>query len=267
MRRGRRKYAALDCGVPMADDTVVSITGVLLPEMPARRNMKTFLGLLLRLPRAAITACALAAVLLAAIGIFRGGTTLQKLFAENARLKEAIANLTDEGKIGYAKVLSQSFDESGEVASTELKFVETARDNELETVLEKRYVIEGDIVHFDALIVKFTDKMVMGGSRKSLYLWRRVYGEKQPPGKGFAIETPGLEPRRYETLLDELPVRHRRLFWSSIWDLANDPYRLKQYGIEAIYGNVTYARLKPGLLYVFRITATGQVYPDIVPDL
>jgi len=236
-------------------------------QMPARRGMKAFLRVLMRIPRAAIAVCVLAAVLLAAVGVFRGGTTLQQLFAENARLKEAISNLTDEGNIGYAKVLFQKTDESGEVLSTELKFVETARDNELETVLEKRYVIEGDIVHFDALIVKFTDKMVMGGSRKSLYLWRRVYGENQSPGEGFAIETPGREPRRYQTLLDQLPVEHRRLFWSSIWDLANDPYRLKEYGIEAIYGSVTYAKLKPGLLYIFRITATGQVYPDIVPDL
>jgi hypothetical protein len=49
--------------------------------------------------------------------------------------------------------------------------------------------------------------------------------------------------------------------------LANDPYLLAQYDIEAIYGNVTYAKLKKGLIYVFRITATGQVYPEVIPDI
>ena len=37
--------------------------------------------------------------------------------------------------------------------------------------------------------------------------------------------------------------------------------------IEAIYGNVVYSRLKKGLIYVFKVSPTGQVYPEIVPDM
>jgi len=42
----------------------------------------------------------------------------------------------------------------------------------LKRVLEKEYEIEGDIIHFDALIVKFDEQLVMDGKERTLYLWR-----------------------------------------------------------------------------------------------
>jgi cell division protein FtsB len=198
-------------------------------------------------------------------GIYYGALTIHKLLAENKQLKQAITNLTQEDQIGYAKVTTQETKDG--ILLTTIKFVETARDDKLKKILEKEYSIEGDIVHFDALIVKFGDKMVMDGKAKALYLWRRVYGEKMAPEDGFAIEEPGAEPKRYGDLLAALPVKQRKLFWSSIWDLANDPEKLKEYDIKAIYGNVVYSRLRMGLIYVFKISSTGQVYPEIIPDM
>jgi len=229
--------------------------------------MKSLIKVIARLPIAAITIMFAIAALFISVGVYRGGSVLHNLFAENKQLKQSLGNLTDEGKIGYAKVLNQQKDENGKVISTTLKFVETARDNELQTVLEKQYTVKGDIVHFDALIIKFPNKIVMDGKKRSLYLWRRIYGEQMSPQDGFSIEEPGAEPQRYKELLRELPLKQRELFWSSIWELANDPNLLAQYDIEAIYGNVTYTKLKKGLVYVFRITATGQVYPEVIPEI
>jgi len=191
--------------------------------------------------------------------------TIQQLLAENEQLKQAITNLTQEDQIGYAKVIAQQ-QIDGRLYTT-IKFVETARDDKLKRILEKQYTIPGDVVHFDALIVKFGDKMVMDGKSRALYLWRRIYGDKTPPEQGFTIEQPGAEPTRYADLLAALPIEHRELFWSSIWDLANDPEKLKEYDIEAIFGNVVYSRLQPGLIYVFNVTSAGQIYPEVVPDM
>ncbi|NLH17176.1 MAG: hypothetical protein GX455_11410, partial [Phycisphaerae bacterium] len=52
-----------------------------------------------------------------------------------------------------------------------------------------------------------------------------------------------------------------------IWALSNDPARLQQLGITAVYGNVVYRKLRPGLIYVFKISNTGQLYPETVPAL
>ena len=196
---------------------------------------------------------------------YKAVATIHELLAENKDLKQAITNLTGEDQIGYAKVIAQGF-RDGELYTT-IKFVETARDNKLTNILEKEYTIAGDVVHFDALIVKFGGKMVADGRAKALYLWRRVYGEKMSPAEGFAIEEPGAEPRRYRDLLKALPIEKRHMFWSNIWDLANDTEKLTAYDVEAIYGNAIYGKLRKGLIYVFKINSVGQVYPEVVPDI
>ncbi len=198
-------------------------------------------------------------------GFYYRAITIHELLTENKHLKEAITNLTYEDQIGYAKVLTQ--EPNGGKILTTLKFIETARDDKLKKVLEKEYTIEGDIVYFEALIVKFGDKMVMDGKTKALYLWRRVYSDKMAPERGFAIEQPGAEPQRYSDLLRLLPIKQKHLFWTNIWDLANDPDKLKEHDIEAIYGNAVYSKLRKGLIYVFKISPAGQVYPEVIPDI
>ncbi len=198
-------------------------------------------------------------------GLFYRAVTIGELLNENKNLKRAISNLTREEQIGYAKVVEQKY-QDGKLFTT-IKFVETARDDKGRTILEKQYTIEGDIVHFDALIVRFGQQLVADGKARALYLWRRVYGEKMAPEDGFIIEQPGAEPRRYSDLFAILPAAHRRAFWEQIWDLANDPEKLKAHGIVAAYGNAVYSRLRPGFIYVFKISPSGQVTPEVVPDI
>lgn len=198
-------------------------------------------------------------------GWLYGVRTVHELLTENKQLKKAITNLTQEDQIGYAKVMSQER-RDGKTFTT-IRFVETARNDKLKKVLEKDYTIEGDIIHFDALIIKFSDKMVIDGKKKALYLWRRVYSENTAPENGFPIELPGAEPMRYNDIFKVLSVKDRNLFWASIWELANEPDKLKEYGIEAVYGNVIYSKLKNGFIYVFKITPSGQLYPEIIPEM
>jgi hypothetical protein len=198
-------------------------------------------------------------------GLYRGAMTISELLTENRELKQAITNLTSEDQIGYAKVVSQQTDE-GRLLTT-VRFVETARADRTKRILQKECTIDGDIVHFDAMIVRFEDKMVLDGKARALYLWRRIYGEKTAPENAYAIEDCGVEPQRYADLLRALPIKQRELFWAQIWDLANDPNKLSQYGIRAIYGNDVYCRLREGLIYVFKITPTGQFSVEDVLDM
>ena len=197
--------------------------------------------------------------------IFYGTKTVHDLLAGNEKLKKAITSLTHEDQIGFAKVIRQE-EREGKLYTT-IRFVETARDDMLRKVLEREYEIEGDVVHFDALIVTFNDQTVMDGKARSLYLWRRVYGEKMNPSEGYDIEAPGTHPERYAGLLRDLRLPEQKLFWEAIWDLANDPEALRDHGIKAVYGNAVYKRLQPGLIYVFKIGADGQVYPETVLDM
>jgi hypothetical protein len=240
-------------------------------DIGGERRTQGVLSLWLRALRPSRLMAVLLLGLALAAAVFWGYTaatavrTIHDLLVENRRLKQAITNLTAEDQIGFAKVLSQE-NVNGQLRTT-LLFVETDRNDPARRILERQYTITGDIIHFDALIVKFGNQVVMDGQERALYLWRRVYGENQTPQEGYSIEVPGSEPARYEDLLRQLPAAHRKIFWDAIWELANDPEKLKQYGIRAIYGNVVYTRLRPGLIYVFRISNTGQLWPDSVPDM
>ncbi len=198
-------------------------------------------------------------------GLYHGAVTIHQLLNENKELKQAIGNLTEEDQIGYAKVISQR-QENGCTLTT-IRFVETSREDKTVKILQKEYTVEGDVIHFDALIVTFGDKMVMDGRARALYLWRRIYGETMAPQQGYPLEEPGTEPRRYAGLLKTLPIEHQQLFWTEIWDLANNLDKLKEHDIKAIYGNVIYRKLREGLIYVFKIKPTGELSVEVVPDM
>jgi hypothetical protein len=191
--------------------------------------------------------------------------TIADLLGENKELRAGIENLTHEDQIGYAKVLKQET-RDGKLC-TRLLFVETDRADKSQRLLEKEFEIEGDIVHFDALIVKFGSQLVRDGQERAMYLWRRVYGESMAPQDGYPIADEGKEPARYADLCAKLSIKERDLFWTEIWRLANDPARLRELGVTAIDGKVTYKSLRPGFIYVFKIGAQGDLFSETVPDL
>ncbi len=208
-----------------------------------------------------LSAIAVAAVL--GLSFYFSGSTIHSLLTENHALNKAITNLTQEEQIGYAVVESSTKDELGQT-SLIVRFVQTAAGNPKEVVDEQFFAIQGDVVHFDALIVKFSDEYVRDGKERALYLWRRIYGEQTPPEQGELIQVPGDAPERYHAISKSLKVKDRDIFWEAVWDLANDPERLSQYGIKAVFGNAIYTRMEAGKVYLFKISATGQIYPEVV---
>ncbi|MHC4855816.1 MAG: hypothetical protein ACYS72_05375 [Planctomycetota bacterium] len=211
-------------------------------------------------------------VLLAVLGAagffwhhFTTNRTIEDLLHENEQLKTAINNLSKEDQIGYAKVLSQET-RDGQLF-TKLLFVETDPADYTKQILRKEYEVAGDVVFFDALIVTFGDQLVMDGTERAMYMWRRVYGEKQPPEQGFPIEIEGKPSPRYTQLCEKLSIEDGQLFWDEIWALSNNPKRLEHLGIKAVFGNVVYRKLKPGLIYVFKVSGTGAVNSEFYPDL
>ncbi|NBB80501.1 MAG: hypothetical protein GVY36_13840 [Verrucomicrobia bacterium] len=213
---------------------------------------------------ALIALVALATAVGLGLSFYLSSSSIHTLLTENQALNQALANLTQEEQIGFATVIAQERDGLGQI-TTELKFVQTAAGKPREIVDEQIFSIAGDVVHFDALIVKFSQQAVRDGQERALYLWRRVYGEQTPPEKGTAIQQPGgSAPERYHAITKSLKVSDREVFWEAIWSLANDPGRLSEYGITAVFGNALYTKVEPGKVYRFKISATGQIYPEVL---
>jgi hypothetical protein len=197
------------------------------------------------------------------VSFYHATASIHELLTENHQLNKALRNLTREEQIGYAILESQTRNDLGELESV-VRFVQTAANEPRTLVSEQRFTVSGDLVHFDALIVKFNNEYVKDGTERALYLWRRIYGETTKPANGEAIEITGTVPERYYTITESLDLKDRNIFWNAIWELANEPNRLSQYGIQAVFGNAIYTRMQLGKVYLFKISATGQIYPEIV---
>jgi len=199
------------------------------------------------------------------VATFYATRTIDRLLGENRELRSALANLTHEDQIGLARVIDQQ-QQDGKLL-TRVRFVEVNRDNPSQRLIEREYTIEGDVIHFDALVVKFDGKLVADGRERALYLWRRVYGEAMAPRDGYPIEYDGLASPRYAALGERLGLHDRQTFWNEIWSLSNNPERLARLGVRAVYGNDVYQRLQPGFIYTFKITATGDLFLEATPAI
>lgn len=197
------------------------------------------------------------------VSFYYSTLSIHQLLTENKRLSQAIHNLTQETQIGYAVLKSQTYDTSGQTIN-QIRFVQTAPENPKLVVSEQEFIIHSDIVFFDAMIVKFTDEFVKDGKERALYLCRRIYGEDTPPIEGQTIETSGAGPERYKSITQSLLFESKQTFWDSIWDLANDPQKLSDYGLTAVFGNAVYIRPILGKVYLLKISPTGQIYPEVV---
>ncbi|MEN8843785.1 MAG: hypothetical protein ABF323_07365 [Lentimonas sp.] len=197
------------------------------------------------------------------VSFYQSSSTIHSLLTENHELNKAIKNLTAEEQIGYATLQSQARDVTGQLQST-VRFVQTAAGRPKEIVSEQLFTITGDVIHFDALIVKFNNQYVQDGKGRSLYLWRRIYGENNSPASGKLIELPGDAPERYHSISKSLRMTDSDIFWEAIWELANNPEQLSEYGITAVFGNAIYSRMQEGQITLFKISPTGQIYPEVL---
>ncbi|MDA3960451.1 MAG: hypothetical protein PF961_06650 [Planctomycetota bacterium] len=191
--------------------------------------------------------------------------SMTEMVRENSELRSALTNLTTESAIGYAKVIDQNTVKG--FTSTTIKFVAVDRDDPTRIILERTHTIRGDVFYFDLLVVRFAPELVADGEERALYLWRRVFGSGEAPETGMVIEQPGSQPQRYQAISSALGIDGAELFWNEMWALSNKPDRLAELGISAVEGRATYRKVKPGLIYTFKMNNAGGITSSITPDL
>lgn len=209
-----------------------------------------------------IVICILLVVVQTSVFYF-SSPNINRLLTQNEKLKSAINNLTAEEQIGYATLLSPKTAKDGRIYS-EVRFVQSAAGYPKQITSVESFTVIGDVVHFDALIVKFNNELVQRGKQHALYIWRRIYGDSQQPDKGLPIEQPNSAPERYYEISKTLRIDERKVFWKAIWDLANEPEKLSKHGVSAVFGNAIYCQMQSGKVNLFKINSSGQIYPEII---
>jgi hypothetical protein len=174
---------------------------------------------------------------------------------KNEQLKQVVQRLEAERRVADVIVTGQK--NEGGVQKTTLLFVEYARDGS--TLPARRFTIDGNVAHIDAIVVKFDRDFVQDNDPlrgHSLALFTRLYGENQPPEKGFRIDTPGEIPDVYRSADPQVSDFEREL-WANFWKLADDEAYRKSRGVRVAQGEGVWVPFYPDKLYTVTLDSDG----------
>jgi hypothetical protein len=170
-------------------------------------------------------------------------------------------------RVAELQVLGQEKHAVSDRLVTRFSFVEV--DDEGRLLEEPReFVIEGDVVHVDALVVSFQDEYVEKGDPlrgTALCLFRRVYGEYQSPSEAALLDPIGNRPVAYSR--GHEPSKLEKEIWGDFWEYANNPQKAQEAGVRTAQGKVSYTQLRPQMRYRLMLRSTGDftIQPERSP--
>ena len=195
-----------------------------------------------------------------AVGLMlhRRDTTVAQLNEANQRneqLKQVVQRLGAERRVADVIVTEQKTVDG--VLKTTLLFVEYARDGS--TLPARRFTVDGNIAHVDAMVVKFDRDFVQKDDPlrgHSIALFTRLYGENQPPEKGFRIDAPERIPDVYRGA-DPYVTDFERELWQNFWKLAEDDGYRQSKGVRVAQGEGVWVPFQPDRLYTLTLDSDG----------
>jgi hypothetical protein len=178
-----------------------------------------------------------------------------ELSNENEQLRQVVDRLTDERRVAEMLMTDQKLVNG--IPQITLLFVEYARNHT--TLSPKRFVIQGNQVHLDAMVIKFEHDFVKENDPlrgHSLALFTRIYGNHQSPDQGTTIDTPGQIPGYYQGT-DPRVGNFELSLWNDFWKLAKDPAYSHEKGVRISEGEGLWWPCDPDQLYTITIESDG----------
>lgn len=193
------------------------------------------------------------------VSVYRDHTSveaqLQREQERTAELRQIVQRLTAERRVADVMVTDQR--QVNGVTRTSIVFVEYGRDDR--AMPAKRFTIDGNMIHLDAMVVKFDGKFVERNDPlrgHSIALFTRLYGDTQAPADGYAIDPPGHVPDIYRDP-DPKVQQFQQELWQNFWRLADDlPYQ-RDMGVRVAQGEGLWRPFEPDHLYTITLDANG----------
>ncbi len=242
--------------VPVENERVLALFGLV-----TLRRMDDPEGMIFSRSFRSLTAVIVA---LAGVGIaaffWDSFRSVEALFRESEELQNALARLRQEEVVAYLWLLDQPAPDQLEIAWLELPAT-GGPPAQFRTLR-----LEGKEAFLDALVIKMPGQLVADGDARALIFWRRAFGSAEAPEAGPMLDRIGSVPARYEGWLgNTLDARDTERFWEVLWNLAHEPDRLTNLGIEAVYGNAVSVAPRRGFFYTVRLSGTGGVSLHTAP--
>ena len=165
----------------------------------------------------------LAVILAAAFAVQMGSWQVARLNArvdelerEKRQLAAYAQRLSASRRVAQVDVLRQDPDEDGTPITT-LQWQEIGGDGVRSVV--KELAVRGEQVYFEAMVLKFEHRLVAQSGDTdspvvSLAMFRRIFGDRQPPETGTAIDR---TPRTATATAGDEKL------WARFWELAESP--------------------------------------------
>ncbi len=174
-------------------------------------------------------------VLLLLLGaIAAGGFWFYQGRREVEVLKQIVSRLTAEERVAEVAVQDITEDPEGRMRKIHLKIVEIACGSQpLEPVYCDFSV--NDVIHFEALVIRLNDDLIMDGEGKSIHLFRRAFALDDDGNtyESCVINRPREVPGGYKLdTTDPEALEVERRYWSKFWDYALDEKQRKRAGVK-----------------------------------
>ena len=182
----------------------------------------------------------------------------------NVVLQRMVDRLSADSRVAEVLVTKSEYDEIARTVKTTIKFLEY--DAKGKPLPAKHFTFEGNIIQFQALVIRFEDKFVKRGDRlrgKSVCLFMKAFVLNGSKTQEFEI-TPTREiPAGYK-----IPGENSKFetkFWEGFWKFALDPKARHHEGIRNAQIEAPGSLFLPGTIYVLRIEHDGGIRIDAHP--
>ena len=183
---------------------------------------------------------------------------------ENEILKQVIARLEADSRVGEVLVTGVNLDEKTSQTNTTIKFLEY--DSQGQPLQPKYFTFSGNIIQFQALVIRFDDIFIRNRDKmkgKSAYIFWKVFMLDGKNTQEYEVTKMFAIPEGYKIKGIEDPFEEK--LWKSFWSYALDPKQAKQMGLKNAQIEAPGTMFIPGHLYTIKIEHDGGLRIDAQP--
>ena len=183
---------------------------------------------------------------------------------ENRVLKQVVERLEADSRVAEVMVTGVNYNEEDGKTYTTIKFLEyNVKGEPLEP---KYFTFHGNIIQFQALVIRFDDIHIRQGDRlkgKSAYIFWKVFMLDGKNTQEYVVNRINEIPDGYK--LVKSPDPYEKILWEKFWEYALDPQKAKQSGVKNAQIEAPGTMFVPGNIYIIRIEHDGGLRIDVSP--
>lgn len=196
--------------------------------------------------------------------LLAAGLSVYRWVEEKRILKQIVDRLSADSRVAEVLVTKSEYDEVRQKIKTTIKFLEY--DSQGSPVAPKYFTFYGNIIQFQALVIRFEDDWIKSGDPlkgKSAYLFLKAFILNGKETQEFIITETETIPAGYKIAGSAHAVEEK--FWTDFWDYAIKPEVRKRAGVKNAQIEAPGTMFLPGTIYTIFIEHDGGLRIDSRP--